>query len=205
MDMGDCAMLSGKTTIKHRYFNGQVYTGLVLICLAVTPFILVSCDNIPFEPITEIEEDFEPIGEVEAAEIKAVLNDRSFRQFDPHVDASPRKGVILDFFNGVSLWAQYAEGNYAINEWEIRADDYRVEQASDGSEIRIYFIEPSSTRILPDRCENCIETVGTSISIRNVFDSDRIAFKLNDPDNSLPSPFPVFQSWTKFREDEIFH
>ena len=197
-------MLPHKATIKHRYFNGQVYTGLALICLAVTLFILVSCDNIPFGPITEIEEDFEPISEVEAAEIKVVLNDRSFRQFDPHVDASPRKGVILDFFNGVSLWAQYAEGNYAINEWEIRADDYRAERASDGSEIRIYFIEPHSRRILPTRCENCIETAGISISIRNVFDSDRIAFKLNDPDNSLPLPSPVFQSWTKFREDEYF-
>ena len=193
MNMGDCATLSSKTTIKHRYFNGQVYTGLVLICLAVTPFILVSCDNIPFEPITEIEEDFEPISEVEAAEIKAMLNDRSFRQFDPHVDASPRKGVILDFFNDVSLWAQYAESNYVVNKWETRADDYRVEQASDGSEIRIYFIESSSRRILPTRCENCIETAGISISIRDVFDSERIAFKLNDADSSLPSPFPVFQ------------
>ena len=74
----------------------------------------------------------------------------------------------------------------------------------DGSEIKIYFIEPSSARILPNRCENCIETAGISISIRNVFDSEKITFKLNDPDNSLPSPFPVFQSWTKFREDEYF-
>ena len=29
-------------------------------------------------------------------------------------------------------------------------------------------------------------------------------FKLNDPDKRLPSPFPVFKSWTKFREDEYF-
>ena len=98
---------------------------------------------------------------------------------------------------------KYAEGNYAINEWEIRANDYLIERAGDGSEIKIYFIEPSSTRILPNRCENCIETAGISISIRNVFDSEKIAFKLNDPDNSLPSPFPVFQSWTKFRRMNI--
>ena len=155
---------------------------------------MASCGDILFELISESEEDA----------IKAVLEDRSFRQFDPHVDASPRKGVILDFFNGVRLWAQYAEGNYAINEWEIRANDYRVERAADDSEIKIYFIEPSSTRTLPDRCENCIETEGISISIRNVFDSEGIAFKLNDPESSLPSPFPVFQAWTKFREDEYF-
>ena len=187
-------MLLNKTTIKRRYFNGRVCAGLACILYIFTLSVLASCDNIPFELISESEED----------EIKAVLNDRSFRQFDPDVDASPRKGVILDFFNGVSLWAQYAEGNYAINEWEIRANDYLIERAGDGSEIKIYFIEPSSTRILPNRCENCIETAGISISIRNVFDSEKIAFKLNDPDNSLPSPFPVFQSWTKFREDEYF-
>ena len=187
-------MSFSKTRIKHRHFNRQIYTGLVCILFVFTLSVFVSCDNIPFEVISESEEDA----------IKAVLNDRSFRQFDPHVDASPRKGVILDFFNGVELWAQYAEGNYAINEWEIRANDYRIERASDGSEIKIYFIEPSTTRTLPNRCENCIETAGISISIRDVFDSAKITFKLNDPDNSLPSPFPVFQSWTKFREDEYF-
>ncbi len=197
-------MLPNKTTIGCGYLNSKIHAGLMFIFLLFTPSVLVSCGEILLVPISDVEEDFELIGEVEAAEIKAVLNDRSFRQFDPDVDASPRKGVILDFFNGISLWAQYAEGRYAINEWEIRADDYRIERAGDGSEIKIYFIDPSSTRILPNRCENCIETAGISISIRNVFDSERIAFKLNDPDNSLPSPFPVFQEWTKFREDEYF-
>jgi hypothetical protein len=196
-------MLPNKTAINRRYFNGNIRTGSMFIFLVFTPFVLVSCGDIPLIPISEVEEGSELIEE-ETAEIKAVLNDRSFRQFDPDVDASPRKAVILDLFNGISLWAQYAEGNYAINEWEIHANDYRVEQASDDSEIRIHFIEPSSRRILPNRCENCIETAGISISIRNVFDSERITFKLNDPDNSLPSPFPVFQSWTKFREDEYF-
>ena len=187
-------MLSNKTTPKRRYSDGGINTGLPFIVFVFTLWILASCDNIPFEMISESEEDA----------IKVVLEDRSFRQFDPDVDASPRKGVILDFFDGVSLWAQYAEGNYAINEWEIRSDDYRIERASDGSEIKIYFIEPSTTRTLPNRCDNCIDTTGISISIRDVFDSKRIAFKLNDPNSSLPSPFPVFRSWTKFREDEYF-
>ncbi len=197
-------MLLGKIRIGLADFSGQIHTGLAFIFLAFTPFILTSCGDIPIELVTEEKGEFQSLSEVEQAEIKAVLNNRSFRQFDPHVEASPRKGIILDFFNGISLWAQYAEGNYAINEWEIRANDYRVERATDDSEIKIQFIQPNSRRILPDRCEDCIETAGISISIRNVFDSKRIAFKLNDPDNSLPSPFPVFQSWTKFREDEYF-
>ena len=196
-------MLPNSATINRGHFNSKIYAVLMFICFVFTSFVLVSCGDIPFIPITEVEEDFELIEE-EAAEIKAVLNDRSFRQFDPDVDASSRKAVILDFFNGISLWAQYAEGRYAINEWEIRADDYRIRRAGDGSEIKLYLIDPSSRRILPDRCENCIETAGISISIRDVFDSEKIVFKLNDPDSSLPSPFPVFQSWTKFREDEYF-
>lgn len=147
---------------------------------------------------------FQPVSESEEDEIKTTLKNRSFRQFDPDKDASPRKTVILDFFDGVSLWAQYAEGNHAINEWEIFAADYRIEQKGNGSEIKIYFNEPRSVRILPTRCEDCIETSGISISVRGVFDSEKLAFKLNDPDKSLPSPFPVFESWTKFREDEYF-
>ena len=172
----------------HSYF--------VRIVLMLALIIAASCG---FERI------FHPVSESEEEEIKTTLKDRSFRQIDPDdIDASPRKGVILDFFDGISLWAQYAEGDYAINEWEIFAKDYRVEKAENGSEIKIYFNEPRSERILPKRCDDCIETSGISISVRDVFDSEKISFKLNDPDESLPSPFPVFKSWTTFREDEYF-
>ncbi|MDE0184762.1 MAG: hypothetical protein OXP71_04825 [Candidatus Poribacteria bacterium] len=169
----------------------------------LTPIILIlallSASSCGFEG------RFLPVGESEEDEIKAALKDRSFRQFDPDdIDASPRKAVILDFFDGISLWAQYSEGEHAINEWEIRAENYRIEQKESGSEIKIYFNEPRSERILPTRCDDCIETSGISISVRNVFDSEKISFKLNDPDESLPSPFPVFNSWTTFREDEYF-
>ena len=167
----------------------------VRIVLMLALIIAASCG---FEGI------FHPVSESEEDEIKRTLKNRSFRQFDPDKDASPRKGVILDFFDGISLWAQYSEGEHAINEWEIRAENYRVEKAENGSEIKIYFNEPSSERILPTRCDDCIDTLGISISVRNVFDSEKIAFKLNDPDEILPSPFPVFNSWTKFREDEYF-
>ena len=187
--------LGGKTMVRCEYLNNRIYAALISIGLVLTLLIWSSCGEGPFHPVSGTEEK----------KIKTALEDRSFRQFDPDdIDASPRKAVVLDFFDGVRLWAQYAEGDYAINEWEILAADYRVEQAGDGSEIKIYFNEPSSERTLPNRCEDCIETSGISISIRDVFDSDKISFKLNDPDNILPSPFPVFKSWTKFREDEYF-
>ena len=170
--------LERKMTIKRKYFNSQIYAWLTPIFLVFAMLIWGSCGSGPFQPVSETEEE----------EIKVALENRSFRQFDPDdIDASPRKAVILDFFDGVSLWAQYSEGNHAINEWEIFAEDYRVEKAGDDSEIKIYFIEPSSTRTLPTQCENCIETSGVSISIRNVFDSEKISFKLNNPFFSMPS------------------
>ncbi len=138
--------------------------------------------------------------------MKSALKDRSFRQFAPSKEAMKRKGVILDFFDSesqiISLWAQYAEGETALKEWEIFAKDYRVEKA--GSEYRLYFTTPHSHQILPNECDNCIETAGISISIRNLFDNEKIEFKLNDGDDILPSPFPVFKSWTRFNEDEYF-
>ena len=187
--------LESKTITKRGYFNGQIYAGLASIGLLLALLIWSSCGEGPFQPVSETEEE----------EIKVALENRSFRQFDPDaIDASPRKAVILDFFDGIRLWAQYSEGDHAINEWEIFAGDYRVEKAGNSSEIKIYFDEPSSTRTLPTQCENCIETSRISISVRDVFDSEKLSFKLNDPDESLPSPFPVFKSWTKFREDEYF-
>ncbi len=140
------------------------------------------------------------IGE-EAARIKAELDGRSFRQFEPSVDASPRKGVILDFFGAVGIWGQYAEDGHAVSEWEISSDSYRIERRS-SSEIALYLEQPVSMQALPTRCDNCIGTEGVSISVRDVFDSAKISFKLNDPHGVLPSPFPVFKSWTRFSEDE---
>lgn len=166
-------------------------TYLVSSTLAFTCLILSSCLN-PLQPVSSEEEEL----------VKAELKGRSFRQFDPSRDANKRKGVILNFFSGVGLWAQYAEGSTALNEWEILADDYRVEKA--GSEYRIYFDAPHSVQTLPTQCDNCIETSGVSISVRNLFDSEKIQFKLNIDNDDFPRPFPIFESWTEFKEDEYF-
>lgn len=167
-------------------------TVLLLAVLAIGAGLFAACA----EP--------EPATDAEAAEIKAALEDRSFRQFDPGRDDFPRKGVIIDFFNGVEVWAQYAEGDRAIDEWEVFAPDYRIEKSSDLSSITIYLENPSSERILTEPCQDCIPMDGFSISIRNALDEDGIRFRLNDPDDVLPSPFPVFTSWTRFSEDEYF-
>ena len=177
--------------LQHNTFKSNARTYLTPFMLAVTCLIFSSCTT-PLQTVSSEEEE----------KIKAELNDRSFRQFDPSKDADKRKGVIIDFFNGISLWAQYAEGMYALDEWEILADDYRVEKG--GSEYRLYFQAPRSAQIIPTECENCIETTGISISVQNPFDSEKIRFKLNIENDNFPRPFPVFESWTKFNEDEYF-
>ena len=169
----------------------DIKTYLVPFILMFTCLIIFSCAN-PLEPVSAEEEE----------RIKAELENRSFRQFDPSKEADKRKGVILDFFNGIELWAQYAEGETALNEWSISAEDYHIVKS--GSEYRIYFEAPRSEQILPSQCDNCIETSEISISIRNLFDSEKIRFKLNIDDDNFPRPFPIFESWTKFSEDEYF-
>ena len=144
----------------------------------------------------------DPLTATEVAAVKAELADRSFRQFDPHVDGDPRKGVILDFFGPLSIWAQYAVGGHALNEGEIVADDYRVERAGSGQMATLYPVAPRTLQRLPTECSACINVGDVSVSVRNVFDPDRIAFRLNDPDGVLPLPFPAFTRWTEFREDE---
>ena len=184
------ATLKHKATLKDEHLSRLAPIIFIFILL-----IASSCGS---------EGPFEPVDTAEAERVKRELNDRSFRQFNPSKDASPRKGVILDFFDGLNLWAQYAKDGHAVNEWEISAEDYRVEKAEGGSEFKIYFNQPSSVQEFPTKCENCIQTSEISVSIRNLFDSEKIAFKVNDPNNSLPLPFPVFKSWTKFSEDEYF-
>ena len=156
---------------------------------------------------------FQPVGETGEERTKEALNNRSFRQLFPSRDASPRKAVVIDFFDGIRVWAQYSEKRHAVNEWEIAARDYRVVQignnrrigrGEDDSEFMIYFDNPRSTQQFPTKCENCIEVSEFSISIRSPLDNNRISFKLNNPNRSLPLPFPVFESWTKFKEDEYF-
>ena len=156
--------------------------------------IMLSCGGSAREPVVGPEEE----------RIKSELSGRSFRQFEPSKDASPRKGVILDFFKGIRLWAQYAEDGQAKYEWEIYSTDYRIESRGGDSQIEVLFVNPNSTQGFPTECEDCIEMSGLSISFRDIFDSERISFKVNDPEGSLPLPFPVFDGWTKFEEDEYF-
>ena len=177
---------------------------LAPITLIFALFVASSCgSDVPFQPVGEGEEE----------RVKNALADRSFRQFVPSKDASPRKAVILDFFDGISVWAQYSKNGHAVNEWEIAAQDYRVLKIGNSSrigrgghnpEFMLYLEDPMFTQQFPSACEDCIDVSDFSVSIRSPFDGNRISFKLNNPNRDLPLPFPIFESWTRFVEDEYF-
>ena len=155
-----------------------------------------SCQN----PLTLVLGD-------ERNDVLSQLQDRSFRQFIPSKDANKRKAVIIDFTNyedsKMQLWAQYAEGGEALNEWEISDDEVFVYKNNTYYELS--FVDPETHQILPEKCNDCIITDGVSISIRNLYDNEMIEFRINDENNVLPRPFPVFSSWTRFNEDELVY
>lgn len=151
------------------------------------------------------DEPLQPVSGAEAERIKAELEGRSFRQFEPGRDADRRKAIVIDFFGPFGIYAQYAEGGHVVDEWELYTQDYTIEQRGDGSEVTVRFIEPRTRQQFPTRCEDCVPISGFSVSIRDVFDKEKIEFRLNDPEGVLPSPFPVFTSWTRFNEDEVFN
>ena len=163
----------------------------LLVALALAWTAMSGCDA-----------DGAEITEADKERVVEELQGRSFRQFDPHLDVSPRKAVILDFTVGITLWAQYSEEGLAVNEWRSLQRATALKGA--GPSIP----SASTSRVCTGvslGVRHCVPTSGVSISVRDLFNEEKISFKLNDPDKVLPSPFPVFGSWTKFNEDEYFN
>ena len=109
------------------------------------------------------------------------------------------------FFNGIRLWAQYAEDGHAKYEWEIYSTDYRIESMERRiPKSRSYSSIQTRHKGSQPSARTALKRRALSISIRDIFDSEIISFKVNDPEGDLPLPFPVFGGWTKFEEDEYF-
>ena len=177
---------SGGTIMKRQHILTPIWLILILL-------IFTTCSEEPDQPFTETEVN----------EIKRALEKRMFRQFVPYDKNAPRrKSVAMFLDDGITMWVQYSEYGYGMILWTITSTDYRIEQTQDDSELRLYFIEPHTERQYPDPCNDCIDTTGVSISVRNVFEKNTIEFKINDPDKSLPPPMPIFTSWTRYEEDQ---
>ena len=172
-----------------KIMNPSIY--FLTFTLTIACLIVLSCNH------------FQPLSAEEAEHVKTALNKRSFRQFDPALDARKRKAIVLDFSDGIQLYAQYTEDKTALNEWEISAKEDHIEKA--GTVYRLHCKDPRVIQILPKQPDKQIQIRNLSISIRNLFDKQTIQFKLNPGANRFPLPFPVFESWTRFREPKVFH
>ena len=172
--------------------------------LATYPPLLLATTIACGDPTVPGDEyDWVDVGQEEEAMIKAVLANRSFRQFDPSRDGDPRKAIVIDFHGGLAMWAEFAEDGRATDEWEVSEDSYWIQRAAGRYDIyRLNFSRPRVRRTLPEECEDCIDVSGLAILVRDYGNAARINFILVDADGNLPLPFPVFHSWTRFEEDE---
>lgn len=162
------------------------------------PVSLSSCDN-PLEPELFSWQLVKP---QDAARISAHLDGRVFRQFDPSRNAETRKSIVIDFNGGLSLRAQATQGGNTVEDWRVWDSFYWMEKAHGEPVYRFDWRGPNVERLLPEKCEDCIDTTGLVILVRDYFKKDEILFALWDSAGHVPSPLPVFENWTRFVEDE---
>lgn len=138
----------------------------------------------------------------DAARVTAHLDSRVFWQFDGPKDADHRKGIVLDFRGGLGVRALYSRNGDPVDDWKVFQRYYWIEKAQGEPVYRFDFRNPTVTRTLPEECEvDCIDTKGLIVIVRDYGNKEEIQFSLADSVGHLPSPFPVFRSWTRFVED----
>lgn len=170
---------------------------ILALAAFLLPVSLSSCDN-PLKP--ELF-SWQLVSPQDASRVKAHLDGRVFRQSDPSQNAETRKSIVVDFTDGLSLRAQYTEGGNTVDDWSVRQDFYWLEKAHGEPVYRFDWRNPIVRRLLPKECEDCIDTSGLTVLVRDYFKKDEILFALWDSAGQVPSPLPVFESWTRFVED----
>lgn len=161
------------------------------------PVSLSSCDN----PLEWELFSWQLVSPGDAARITAHLDGRVFRQSDPSRNAETRKTIVIDFNDGLSLRAQSTQGGNTVDDWRVWQDFYWMEKAHGEPVYRFEWLNPTVKRLLPEECDDCIDTSGLTVLVRDYFKKDEILFALWDSLGTVPSPLPVFESWTRFVED----
>jgi len=162
----------------------------------LVPVSLSSCDN----PL-DFDFSWQLVSPEDAARVTSHLSGRVFRQSDPSRNAETRRSIVIDFNDGLSLRAQYTEGGTTVDDWRVWQDFYWMEKAHGEPVYRFDWRNPNVQRTLPKECEDCIDTSGLIVLVRDYFKKDEILFALWDSAGHMPSPFPVFEDWTRFVED----
>ena len=168
---------------------------------AAASLLLIAVSACARNPVALEDFVWELVSVHDASQVKGHLAERVFRQWDPSRGADRSKAIVLDFTKGLKVGAQYSEAGGVVDEWEVYQDGYWIEKAFDQPVYRFEVRQPTVHRRLPEECMNCIDTQGLIVLVRDFGDADEIQFALVDSVGHLPSPFPVFESWTRFVED----
>jgi len=170
---------------------------ILALAALLLPVSLSSCDN----PLNLDLFSWQLVSPQDAARIRAYLDGRVFRQSDPSRNAETRKSIVIDFNHGLTMRGQYIKGGNIIDDWSVRQDVYWMEKAHGEPVYRFEWRSPTVRRLLPEECEDCIDTSGLTILVRDYHKRDGILFALWDSAGLVPSPLPVFDGWTRFAED----
>ncbi|MDE2762251.1 MAG: hypothetical protein OXQ94_00265 [Gemmatimonadota bacterium] len=171
---------------------------ILVFAALLLPVGISACKN----PVAWEDYTWRFVSLTDAAHVTAHMEGRVFWEFDGSRDAEHRKGIELDFYDGLSLRALYYRNGDLVDDWKVFHDYYWIEKAHGLPIYRFDFRNPTVQRTLPRECEDCIDTSGLIILVRDYGKKDEIQFSLVDSAGHLPSPFPVFRSWTRFVEDD---
>lgn len=140
----------------------------------------------------------------EAAQVSAHLKSRVFWQRDGPGDARSLKRIVIDFRDGLSVEARHSVGGEVVDEWKVFQNDYYwIERAHGHPIYRFDFTRPTVERLVPEDGGDPVDPEGLMILVRDYGRNEEIRFALQDSAGALPSPFPVFERWTRFVEDDV--
>lgn len=136
--------------------------------------------------------------------LKQELSGRSFRRLIPSIDADQRTAVILDFHQGMRIQVQLSEERISVFECEFGTEAMQAEAGPSASGVTLLFAGTANIHDdISINCESRDRLEAVSVSIRNLFDRDRMRFRLNDPHQALPAQFLILGSWAEYPEDEV--
>ena len=172
---------------------------LLSSAVIVSPSILEAAEPPVAAPVAARD-----LSEAEQAKVLKMLKGRSFDKLVPGIDADPRSIVRFRFHGTPSVYAQRAEKGRATSEWELSSDDLEViqlEQAGVGEWYQITMKTPKARMIIGDAK---IDVKSFVFHIKPAKRGGATMIRLAR-NKGLPTPMPMCQEWTKFRENIILN
>ena len=171
--------------------------GLALILFSAG-MVLASCSDDP------PSDDPYPVDRETFERVATELERRSFRQFHPSVDASPRRGVVIDFHDGFRMWAQYAQDGHAVYEWELTAADYHIEWTGDVAEIVLLSRRRDVGAVIPRELLGLHSDIGCLHLGQERLRQRRDSLQDQRPEQRPPAAIPGVQFLDPFRCGRIY-